>query len=268
MKLVLSASRRTDLAACYPEEFIRLLEDYPPEQVHSIVIWTKNARNLLHHARLRETLLQYDQLFLQYSVTGMGGGPLEPGIPPTEESLALLPELIRLTGSPERISLRYDPIVNLRIGGEPFNNLESFARVAPELGKWGVKRVTTSWMTCYGKVAKRFERMGIETVPFDGRCQADYLLEQCNRHGLTLHACCVEGLPMSRCIDGPALSALHPKGERCSLAKASGQRPLCGCTASRDIGWYSQVCGGSCLYCYANPAESSRWKQNRGVETT
>ena len=97
--------------------------------------------------------------------------------------------------------------------------------------------------------------LDVEPMDYDWRQQADFMLAHCKRQGLRLDACCVEGLPMSRCIDGPALEELHPKGERCSQAKASGQRPLCGCTASKDIGWYSQVCGGGCPYCYASPAK-------------
>ena len=71
--------------------------------------------------------------------------------------------------------------------------------------------------------------------------------------GVTLHACCVPGLPRSRCVDGELLSRLHPKGYPCSKRRAKGQRPLCGCTESFDIGWY-KPCPTGCLYCYANPA--------------
>ncbi len=42
LPVVLSASRRTDLVGCYPEYLIEKLKAYPPEKVHTIVIWTKN----------------------------------------------------------------------------------------------------------------------------------------------------------------------------------------------------------------------------------
>jgi len=262
MKIVLSASRRTDLVASYPGELVRLLGEYPPDRVHSIVLWTKNARNLQRHRTLRDTLQGYEQIFIHFSITGMAGTILEPNIPGTEESLALLPELIELAGSPDRISVRFDPIVNLRIAEREYTNLSEFPAVAEGVSKSGVKRITTSWMTYYKKVARRFAPHQIEPAEFDWQEQADFLLDHCRRRGVQLHACCVEGLPISRCIDGPALEALHPKGERCSQAKASGQRPLCGCTASKDLGWYSLVCGGSCLYCYATPAERTSGGSN------
>ena len=257
MKLVLSASRRTDLVAWYPDELVRLLGEHLPETVHSVVLWTKNARNLKRHRILRETLLRYDQLFLHFSITGMGGSLLEPNIPTTDESLALLPELIELTGSPDRISVRFDPIVNLHVGDTKYTNLRQFPTVAAAMAAVGIARATTSWMTYYKKVARRFAPYQIDLAEFDWQRQADFVLDECSRHGLQLHACCVEGLPTSRCIDGPVLQALHPKGERCSQAKATGQRPRCGCTASKDLGWYGHVCGGGCLYCYATPAVKS-----------
>jgi hypothetical protein len=72
-------------------------------------------------------------------------------------------------------------------------------------------------------------------------------------YGMEVHFCSMEGFPVSRCIDGDLLSRLHPDGLNCSRQKARGQRPLCGCTQSLDIGWYSLKCGHGCLYCYATP---------------
>ena len=71
-------------------------------------------------------------------------------------------------------------------------------------------------------------------------------------HAITLHGCCVPGMPRSRCIDGGLLAHLHPAGEPCATARAKGQRELCGCTESYDVGWY-EPCRHGCVYCYANP---------------
>ena len=92
---VISASRRVDMVACYPQRFVEILnEKCPPERVHTLVIWTKNPYNLIHKQFLREKLCEYDQLFLHYSITGLGGSILEPQIPGTEIALEFLPELI------------------------------------------------------------------------------------------------------------------------------------------------------------------------------
>jgi len=59
LPVVLSASRRTDLVGCYPEYLIEKLKAYPPERVHSIVIWTKNPYNLIYNQNLRDVLATY-----------------------------------------------------------------------------------------------------------------------------------------------------------------------------------------------------------------
>ncbi|RKY61047.1 MAG: hypothetical protein DRP95_03410, partial [Candidatus Latescibacterota bacterium] len=59
MRLVLSASRRTDLVAFYPEVLLGALRRYTPERVHTVVLWTKDPRNLFRNRKLREALSTY-----------------------------------------------------------------------------------------------------------------------------------------------------------------------------------------------------------------
>src|SRR5512138_2978599 len=101
--LVLSASRRTDLVGCHPEMLIERLREHPPDRVHTVVLWTKNPRNLAAHERLREALSQYGQIFIHLTITGMGGGVFEPQIPPWEETAGLLGNVIEAAKSPERV---------------------------------------------------------------------------------------------------------------------------------------------------------------------
>lgn len=70
---------------------------------------------------------------------------------------------------------------------------------------------------------------------------------------MKIYACSMEGWERSGCIDGDLLEKLHPDRSKCSKRKAKGQRKLCGCTESLDIGWYGDRCRMGCLYCYANP---------------
>ena len=77
-------------------------------------------------------------------------------------------------------------------------------------------------------------------------------------NGIQLYSCSepliehVDGIQKGHCIDGEILESLF--GERASKAKDSGQRKSCGCSKSKDIGSYTQVCGHKCLYCYARMA--------------
>lgn len=253
MKKVISASRRTDLIRWYPDQFLNAMEKYPPAEVHSIVIWTKDPATLIKNGKIRITLAAYDLIYIHYSITGMGGTPLEPGIPDTDKALSMISEVIEIAGGPDKVRLRFDPIVNLDISGEAYSNISSFEKIAANVSKQGIRDVSVSWVDDYRKVGRRLAENNMKIMEFDRTRQVDYIYNTAGKYGLTVHACCEEGLPVSRCIDGQLLSDLHPKGERCSRAKAPGQRELCGCTKSIDIGWYSQVCFGACRYCYASP---------------
>lgn len=254
---VISASRRVDLVGGYPDLFADLLDrKATPERVHTLVIWTKSPRNLLFHPVLSAKVKKYESVFLHLTVTGMGSSMLERNIPPPGEVLGLLPDLIRVMGGPERVRLRFDPIVHLRMpDGRVYSNLGLFEGIVQRAARLGIRDVTISWMDEYRKVVCHLKRKGI--VPQSPseelqRKELELLLAIAKRHRVRLHGCCEPIMERSRCIDGWLLSSLHPRGLPCSTKKAPGQRELCGCTESYDIGAY-RVCPHGCLYCYANP---------------
>ncbi len=254
--VVLSASRRTDLVACFPDFLIEKLKDYPPERVHTIVIWTKNPENMLTNPLLRETLARYRQLYVHLTITGLGGSVLEPRIPPWQEVAGMLPRLVDFTGDARRISWRFDPIICAEVGGEIFSNFVLFPEIIPEVSKSGIPLCRTSWVEPYAKVQRRCDKMGVTLSlhsPEERREHVRELSRIAREHGMEMRFCAMKDFPQSRCIDGELLSELHPDGLTCSRARAKGQRSLCGCTKSIDIGWYSQKCPHGCLYCYASP---------------
>lgn len=255
--LVLSASRRTDMVGCFPEALVERLKEYPPERVHTIVLWTKSPKNMLLRGKLREVLSCYRHIFVHLTITGMGGSAFEPRIPSWEETTGMLNEILEVTKSPERICWRFDPIFKVkRDGGEEFSNLAFFSRLAEAIAPFGIKQVMVSWVSPYKKVSARMAKSGWrlceKSAEEKGR-QADFLIKVCEQFGFSLGFCSMEGFPVSRCVDGDRLSRLHPDGLSCSNEKARGQRKLCGCTRSLDIGWYTDRCQHGCLYCYALP---------------
>jgi DNA repair photolyase len=261
-KKVISASRRIEMLGFFPEQLADFLDRRClPEQVHSVVLWSKNPLNLVDHSRIRECLKKYEQVFLHFTITGMGGSYLEPSVPTVEESLEMIPVLVEHLGDPGRMRVRFDPIVHLRLpDGGIYSNVFHFVRVARAAKAAGVIEIITSRMEPYPKVVNRLKKFGItpETLsPSERKKEADWLIGQADEIGVRLFGCCAEGLPAGSCINGHALSHLHPKGEAASTQKAKGQRPLCGCTESWDVGWYYK-CPGGCLYCYANPEEPAR----------
>jgi hypothetical protein len=259
LPVVLSASRRTDLVGCYPEYLIEKLKAYPPEKVHTIVIWTKNPSNLIYHQNLRDILATYSQIYIHLTITGLGGTPLEPRIPSWQDVAALLPQVAKLVGRPERISWRFDPIIIAEHTDEVIANFQLFTLIAQHIAQHGITVCRTSWASPYKKVTRRMQQKGFALKPVaaeEQKIQAhemEKIAEQC---GMQMHYCSMEGFERSSCIDGEALSRLHPDGLLCSVKRSKGQRTLCGCTESIDIGWYTLKCGHGCLYCYAEPQHS------------
>jgi DNA repair photolyase len=257
LKRVVSASRRQDMVGTDPQGLSDLLRtEHPPEHTHTVVIWTKNPAVVVEHPPLRATLLAYDQIFVHVTVTGMGATMLEPRVPPWESACKWISSVVELVGDPRRVRLRFDPIVHLELpDGGHYTNLLLFEDIAPAAREAGITQVTVSWMSPYPKVMRHLRRAGLKPhgVPAaNRRRERRLLLDVATPLGMEVLGCCVPGWPQSACIDGRLLTELHPQGERCSFTKAKGQRPLCGCTHSHDIGWYAP-CSHGCLYCYAQP---------------
>jgi len=256
LPVVISASRRTDLAGCYPDYLIEKLQEYPPEKVHTIVIWTKNPANMIFHQALRQTLSQYAQIYVQLTITGLGRSALEPGIQAWERVAEMVPELVKLVKGPERISWRFDPIITAEDGNGQIENYSLFPVMAEKIAGHGIAVCRTSWAAAYKKVVRRLQNKGFVLrthAPEEQAAQAKELEEVGGNLGMKLFYCSMDGFARSRCIDGALLTRLHPQGLMCSTKKAKGQRAACGCTESIDIGWYSLKCPHGCLYCYAEP---------------
>ncbi len=257
LKKVVSASRRTELLGHFPDLFAQRLEEVGPEQVHSVVIWTKDPRPLLTHARVRAALTGVGQVFLHWTVTGLGGTFLEPNVPPAAGQVALLEEITAFAGDPRRVHWRYDPLIAVRREGERLTNLDlpRFRSLAESFARAGVPAVHTSFVTPYPKVVRRFAAAGVTLETPEPEARQPFLAEMkriAGELGLQLLTCAEPGYPRQRCIDGDLLQTLHPTGEPCRTDRAKGQRDLCGCTASLDLGCYLP-CPNRCLYCYAHP---------------
>jgi hypothetical protein len=279
MTTIISASRRTDLPAFFPEFLAASLKseraevvgpggrarevDLSPGAVHSLVLWSKDFSALIGNTSgLRDAMRKYDQIYLLFTITGLGGTRLERGVPWPGKTLAQLPALVDLAGDPRRVSLRFDPVVFWRDEGRMKTNLDFFKRAAAAAARAGLTDVRFSMTQWYGKALRRAQVNGLDYVdpPEEDKLEAARRLAAIAAdHGLRLYACAqdflarVPGVAPSSCIDGAFLKELHPRREEAPVAKDPGQRPECGCTVSIDIGSYAQSCAHGCLYCYANP---------------
>ncbi len=267
---MISASRRTDIPAFYLEWFLGRLREgevwvpnpltgkpyrvgLRPEEVHSIVFWSKDFGPFL---RCREAFSSY-RLYFHFTVTGLPR-QLEPGSPAPEEAVVQAGELVRLYG-PEVVVWRFDPL--LFFAGRE-ERVETFWRLARMMRRVGVKRAVLGFFRPYRKAVRRMEGISFSLPSEEEKEEVAFeILDRAREAGLSLALCSapdlkeeVEGFSPEACIDGGLLSRLF--GEPCSLARHPGQQEGCTCTFSRDVGGYeSMPCPHGCLYCYAHPAE-------------
>ncbi len=227
---------------------------YPPSKVHSLVLWTKFAAAVLL-PEMRQTLSQFDNLYIHLTVTGLGGTEVEPQAPAWEDTFSALPGLIEFTGGPENIKLRVDPIFRARRGANLYDNLDLVREILARGASLGIKRCVTSFACYYPKVKNRMTGAGFALHAHSHEEQAEIWRElslYAAKLGIRLDACAVPGAPESRCIDAEVLADLHPGKLACSSFQPR-TREQCGCTHSIDVGgYYTKACYTGCVYCYAN----------------
>jgi len=289
-KIVLSASRRTDIPAFYMDWFMAGIQagffqvENPfsgqvqrvscrPEHVHTIVFWSKDFGLFLregHGPRLQQ--MGYN-LFFNFTINSEDP-VLEPRIPPLSERLKQL-EALALLAPPEAITWRFDPVCFYRTGhGSIQNNLKDFEAISDTVESNGVTHCTTSFVDLYAKIKRRLKNIpefSFEDVGREKEVSVLMEMEQiANKKGIALATCCEKDifaelpghskLQQGACISherimkvyGGTLSGLRDRGQRIKQG--------CGCRESKDIGSYQRhPCFHNCLFCYANPSQD----QNR-----
>jgi hypothetical protein len=276
MRQVISASRRTDIPMHFTSWLAHVIRqgsvDVPqpyngrvrrvsllPEDVHTVVLWSKDFRPLLQDEEgARKALARYDQVFCHLTITGLGATPLEPNIAPWPDVIAQLPQLIEFAGDPRRVTVRFDPIVHWYEGQEIHSNFSLAEPILRRVRAAGVAAVHFSFATLYGKVRRRKGWHWYDPAPEERLEMSRALVARAASLGLAVYSCSQSdlagaGVIPSSCIDGALLSALQPLHLPAATAKDPGQRPACGCTVSVDIGSYLMRCPNGCRYCYANP---------------
>ena len=283
-KIVLSASRRTDIPAFYMPWFMdgiakgefRVENPYngrtaqvpaTPEAVHTIVFWSKDFGPFLRGGYGEDLTDRGYHLFFNFTVNSRNP-ELEPRVPTLDRRLDQLEALCKRF-SPSAVLWRFDPVCFYDTPTGLRDNLGDFGHIATAAAGFGIERCITSFLDLYPKIQRRTGNgFGISFISPSLAKQKKTLLQlqaQLKPLGIALFTCCEKellgalppdtGISPSACIPGKLLTQLY--GEGISLRKDSGQRAAagCGCTVSRDIGSYrAHPCHHDCLFCYANPA--------------
>ncbi len=268
--MIISVSRRTDIAAFYMPWFMKRVRakkaiyynpfnykgyeiSLKPEDVDLMVFLSKNYAPLLPY--LDELQSQY-HLYFHFTITGLSG-IFEEHVPPDNEMVEVVKKL-SLKTSPAQVEWRFDPIVLSNITPPEFY-VKKFVEIASKL-EGHTHRCYFSFATIYDKVKRVFYQLekdkGIHLMDSDinvWRQLADELADLGQQYGIQLYSCCNElivsdKVKKGRCIDGEHLSQLF------GLNKKFPNYPTregCGCAKCVDIGVYD-TCPHGCSYCYAN----------------
>ena len=286
-KIVISASRRTDIPAFYmpwfmeqiSKGFFEVVNPYnkhisivpaTPDQVHTIVFWSKNLGPFIDKSYGEQLLELGFHLFFNFTINSTSA-VLEPNVPPLEERLNQLEHLCERFG-PETINWRFDPICHYKTGQDPpHDNLQDFSYIAKRAAGWGIRRCITSFMDHYPKIQRRLSsRPGFAFIDpaLTGKVKTILEMEdQLSAVNIHLFTCCEKDVIAalspnssvihSSCIPNDLILRLY--SGRISLRRDTGQRIKagCGCKVSVDIGSYHlQPCYHNCLFCYANPTST------------
>ena len=285
-RIVLSASRRTDIPAFYMEWFMerihagcfetvnpynmrKTLVPATAGRVHSIVFWSKDFSRFIRGGYGEALISMGYRLFFNFTVN-TESEILEPRIPPLEDRLRQAEALCGLHG-PAAVTWRFDPVCFYTLAdGSAGNNLEGFSEIARAMARIGISRCVTSFMDHYAKIKRRpapyaqFRFLDPEMavkINILRKLEADLAplsinLYTCCEKDVMAHLPASSAVQSGACVSGPLLTELFGPG--ISLKQDAGQRKRlgCGCTASTDIGIYqAQPCFHNCRFCYANPTD-------------
>ena len=287
-KIVISASRRTDIPAFYMKWFMRRIDmgwfdvvnpynkhvsivPAGQDKVHTILFWSKNFGPFIKNGFGEKLKKKRYNLYFNFTINSRES-LLEPNVPALEERMRQLEYLCRNFGAGS-ISWRFDPICFYKTkDGKIHDNLHDFNYISSKVSQYGIKRCITSFMDDYHKIRKRTAKIpGFAFIDPPIETKSKIVLkmkDELSDKNISLQTCCEKellsilpensGITKSSCVPNDLLIELF--GGHLSLKKDSGQRIKngCGCKVSTDIGSYSlHPCYHNCLFCYANPASGT-----------
>lgn len=263
--MIVSVSRRTDIPAFYHEWFFnRLSEGFAltcnpmnpsqvrrveltAEEVDCFVFWSKNPAAFISKL---DRLSAYKYYF-QFTLTPYDKD-LEPGLPAKDEIIATFKRLSNEIGA-EKVVWRYDPIIFTARYDLQYH-VEHFAMLCSQLTGFS-ERCIISFYDHYNFITRNLG--DIKVLPVDSaliRQITEKFAAIAEANKLVLETCAENenleefGIAHGRCIDDRLIKRIC--GRDLKLKHDPGQRPLCGCVKSIDIGAYS-TCLYGCRYCYA-----------------
>lgn len=270
--MIISASRRTDIAAFYAEWLINRVKaghctvpnpfnrkqisriSLQPADIDAIVFWTRNPAPLMRYLfELDDRQIGY---YFQYTILGYPS-ELDPKSPPLNQAITTFRKLADRVG-PERVIWRYDPIVFSDLTSTEYHR-EQYSRIAEALAGY-TRRSVISIVDRYRKAAGRIKALVDTPIEFHESLPDDFpelmrrIVDVAQSCQFQIFSCAEEldlgqyGISAGKCIDDELIN--DALGRPVKFRKDKTQRDACGCVESRDIGMYD-TCVYGCPYCYA-----------------
>jgi len=261
-RVILSASRRTDLPGWYADRLAqrlrRVLDRRGSDGVFGVVFWTRFPGALLDPPLRPLIERELRSVAVNLTLTGLGGSRFEPAGPSPGDVLPLLPELIELLGGPERIRWRFDPLVF------SVSSVATFEQLAKAFAVLRVPTCTFAFPSARslrGNMLARYAELDVPVWPNEEarRSFVQSLVAVAKPLGIQLLSCSQpevlgydRSVRQAQCVPLDVLAGAYPASTPGPVGKDASQRRHCTCPPSEELGDYrSDACRTGCLYCYS-----------------
>lgn len=250
------------------------------KKARAIVFWSKNPKPMINDLDFISTKIP--NYYFQFTLNDYENEGLEENLPPLQERIDTFIELSKKIGK-EKVIWRFDPLVLLDDCNVD-NLIEKIENIGNQIHQYTNKLVFSfADISIYRKVKSNLDKAKINYIEFTEELMIDFAkkLNALNQKWVLELATCAEknnlkefNIEPNKCVDDDLLIELFHKDKdlmdflNVEIApmdifsnklvyikkknnKDKGQRELCGCIISKDIGEYN-TCTHGCLYCYAN----------------
>jgi DNA repair photolyase len=287
--VIVSASRATDIPAFYADWFFNRLEigycawknpfnskiSYISfKKTKAIVFWSKNPKPLIKYLDILKS--KNIDFYIHFTLNDYEKENFEINVPTLQKRIDTFKLLSEKIGK-EKVLWRFDPLIltdNLSVE----TLLERVAKIGDEI-KGFAKKLIFSYADIenYPKVKKNLSDNRISYKHFSQKDMLQFAegLYNLNKKWQYQLSTCAENISLEQfnikhnsCIDANLMKEVFPNNKPLmdflkTPKKDKGQRKLCLCAPSKDIGAYN-TCPHLCQYCYANSSKEAVLK-NRSI---
>lgn len=253
------------------------------EKARLIVFWSKNPYPMIKHLPFLKKHVK--NFYFQYTLNNYENEGYEGNLPSVDKRIETFITLSKELGK-KRVIWRFDPMI-LTDKVDIDTLLERIKYIGDKLHNYTNKLVFSfADITIYSKVANNLKKENIAYQEFTQKTMHEFAtgLQELNKSWKLEIGTCAEKIPLeqygivhNKCVDDDLMIDLFSHDEKLMAFlgvkvhqtdlfnpitvvrtnknyKDKGQRELCGCTFSKDIGQYN-TCPHECVYCYANTSK-------------